>query len=162
MSDYSLIDNLTDGKNLISNNEIDIHNKDISARYKQGGFIDRLLESIVGHVFDLNDINVTMTDLFQYGSKPITVLELLNEDSGFVSDLQSDYIVEMNITNKRDILYALIVCVTQTGDAYITGLHNETIICLSSTGYFSVAFVIDPLTSGGIFVSMEGGLLVTL
>lgn len=28
MSDYSLIDNLRDGKNLISNNEIDIENKD--------------------------------------------------------------------------------------------------------------------------------------
>lgn len=166
MSDYSLIDNLRDGKNLISNNEIDMQNKDFSARYKQGRFNDRLLESIVGHVFDLNDINVTMTDSFQYGSKPITVLELLSEDSGFVSDLESDYIVEMNITNKKEenipISYALSVCVTQTGDAYITGLNNETIICLSSTGYFSIAFVIYPLTSGGICVSMENGLLVTL
>lgn len=122
----------------------------------------------MGHVFDLNDINVTMTDSFQYGSKPITVLELLSEDSGFVSDLESDYIVEMNITNKREenipISYALSVCVTQTGDAYpyITGLNNETIICLSSTGYFSIAFVIYPLTSGGICVSLENGLLVTL
>lgn len=36
MSDYSLIDNLRDGKNLISNNEIDIENKDFLRDINKG------------------------------------------------------------------------------------------------------------------------------
>nr|XP_034318344.1 uncharacterized protein LOC117686753 [Crassostrea gigas] len=64
MSDYSLIDNLRDLTNLVSNTDSDKEKGDHSLRYKIGDTREGLLEAIMGQTFDLNDINVTERDAY--------------------------------------------------------------------------------------------------
>lgn len=66
-SDHSLIDNLRALINLVLNTGGDIEKGDNSVKYRKGGVCDGLLESIIGHVFDFEDIAVTETNSLQYG-----------------------------------------------------------------------------------------------
>lgn len=47
----------------------DIEKGDNSVKYRKGDVCDGLLESIIGHVFDFEDIAVTETNSLQYGEK---------------------------------------------------------------------------------------------
>nr|XP_034309489.1 uncharacterized protein LOC117683771 [Crassostrea gigas] len=58
MSDYSLIDNLRDLTNLVSNTDIDIERGDHSVRYRRGDISEGSLDSIMGQTFDLDDFNL--------------------------------------------------------------------------------------------------------
>ncbi|XP_052681368.1 uncharacterized protein LOC128162234 [Crassostrea angulata] len=61
MSDYSLIDNLRDLSNLVSNTDSDIERGDHSVRYRGGYISEGSLDSLMGQTFDLADISVTDT-----------------------------------------------------------------------------------------------------
>uniref|UniRef100_K1PPR6 Uncharacterized protein n=1 Tax=Magallana gigas TaxID=29159 RepID=K1PPR6_MAGGI len=80
MSDYSLIDNLRDLTNLVSNTDSDIERGDHSVRYRRGDICEGSLDSIMGQTFDLDDFSVTETDSFQYGDKCLDVLEAIDKD----------------------------------------------------------------------------------
>lgn len=53
MSDFSLIDNLRNLSNLLSNRECDLVEGDHSVRYKRGTISEDLLESMMVQTFDL-------------------------------------------------------------------------------------------------------------
>uniref|UniRef100_A0A8W8MDG1 B box-type domain-containing protein n=1 Tax=Magallana gigas TaxID=29159 RepID=A0A8W8MDG1_MAGGI len=138
MSDYSLIDNLRDLTNLVSNTDSDIERGDHSVRYRRGDISEGSLDSIMGQTFDLDDFSVTETDSFQYGDECLDVLEAIDEDT------------------------CLEVCVTGKGDVYVTDFYNHDIVRLSPSGSASTVFNTAPLLPAGICQSTEGGLLVTL
>lgn len=61
MSDLSLIDNLRDLFNLLSNKDSDIETGDYSLRYMGGDINNGLLESMMGQTFDFDDTFLTET-----------------------------------------------------------------------------------------------------
>ncbi|XP_052704030.1 uncharacterized protein LOC128180179 [Crassostrea angulata] len=165
MSDLSLIDNLRDLFNLLSNKDSDIETGDYSLRYMGGDINNGLLESMMGQTFDLDDISVTETESFQYGDKLLCVLEAIDKDTCFVGDDKSNFFERVNIGNKKKekfYINANAVCVTDSDDVYVTDCDNDSIVRLSPSGSVSTIFSTAPLEPGGICQSTEGGLLVTL
>lgn len=67
MSDYCLIDNLRNLTNILSTNDSEIDQGNLSMRYKSGDIGEDLVESMMGRTFDLDDITVTEINSFQYG-----------------------------------------------------------------------------------------------
>ncbi|XP_052704912.1 uncharacterized protein LOC128180798 [Crassostrea angulata] len=165
MSDYSLIENLRDLTNLVSNTDGNIEKGDYSLMYREGGIGEELLESMMGHTFDVDDITVTETDSFQYGDKSIVVMEAIKKDTCFVGGLISGYIEKVNKSNKKEIYININVndvCVTDEGDVYATDFDNDCVLSLSQSGSVSTVFRTAPLVAVGICPSTKGGLMVTL
>lgn len=102
MSDYSLLDNLRDFPKLMPDEDSDIGRAkgDYSIRYGSGVISEELLESMMGQTFDLDDICYTETDSFQYGDKPIDVIEAVNEDRCFARKCNVGYIELVTKMNK--------------------------------------------------------------
>ncbi|XP_052706609.1 uncharacterized protein LOC128182045 [Crassostrea angulata] len=164
MSDHSLIENLRDLSNLLSNRDCDLDKGDHSVRYRGGGISEGLLVSMMGQTIDLDDFTVTETGSFQYGDKCIIIMEAINEDSCFMRGLTSSYIEQVNRKNERETKISIKVnnlCVTDNGDVYATDFINKSIVRLSPSGSVSTVFSTAPLVPFGICQSTEG-LLVTL
>lgn len=137
MSDYGLIENLRDLTNLVSNTGSGKEKGDYLLEYRRGDISEVLLESMMGQTLDLDAIAITERGLFQYGDEGIFLLEAFKEDSGFVSDTKSNYIERINIRKKKREkikIDANDVCVTKTGDVYVTDRENKSIVRLSSSG----------------------------
>ncbi|XP_052683464.1 uncharacterized protein LOC128163835 [Crassostrea angulata] len=165
MSDYSLIDNLRDLTNLVSNTDSDIERGDHSVRYRGGDISEGSLDSIMGQTFDLDDFRVTETHSFRYGDECLDVLEAIDEGTCLVRDRKSKCFERMNIRNKKkeqSIICGDAVCVTDKGGVYVTDYKNKSIVRLSPLGLSSTVFSTAPLAPLGICQSTEGGLLVTL
>uniref|UniRef100_K1Q441 Uncharacterized protein n=1 Tax=Magallana gigas TaxID=29159 RepID=K1Q441_MAGGI len=165
MSDYSLIENLRDLTNLVSNTDSDIERGDHSVRYRGVDISEGSLDSIMGQTFDLDDFNLTETDSFQYGDESLYVLETIDEDTCLVRDCTSECFERMNIRLKKKEKSNICgdeVCVTDKGDVYVTHYSNHTIVHLSQSGSASPVFNTAPLIPFGICQSTEGGLLVKL
>uniref|UniRef100_K1P1S7 Uncharacterized protein n=1 Tax=Magallana gigas TaxID=29159 RepID=K1P1S7_MAGGI len=165
MSDYSLIDNLRDLTNLVSNTDSDIERGDHSVRYRGGDISEGSLDSIMGHTFDLDDFSVTETDSFQYGDKCLDVLEAIDKDICLVRAHKSDCFERMNIRNKKKEKSNICgneVCVTDKDDFYVTDYTNHAIVRVSPSGSACTVLNTAPLVPAGICQSTDGGLLVTL
>lgn len=169
MSDFSFIDNLKNLACLTSVRDGDLQRESHLLRYRGGIINEGSLESLMGQTFDLDSIAVEVieTKSFQYGYKPIYVLEALTEDTYIVGELASEYmyIERVNLRNKeREKLNLNVngVCVAVNGDVYFTNEKNKSIDRLRTTGSVSTAFSTGPLIPEGICHSTEGGLLVTL
>ncbi|XP_052683071.1 uncharacterized protein LOC128163495 [Crassostrea angulata] len=165
MSDYSLIDNLRDLTNLVSNTDSDIERGGHSVRYRGGDISEGSLDSIMGQTFDLDDISVTETDSFQYGHTCLHVLEAIDKDICLVRAHMSKCFHRMKKRNKKiekSNICGNEVCVTDKGDVYVTDNTNLAIVRLSPSGASSTVFNTAPLVPFGICQSTEGGLLVTL
>lgn len=137
MSDYGLIENLRDLTNLVSNTDSGKEKGDYLLEYRRGDISEVLLESMMGQTLDLDAIAITERGLFQYGDEGIFLLEAFKEDSGFVSDTKSNYIERINIRKKKREkikIDANDVCVTKTGDVYVTDREKKSIVRLSSSG----------------------------
>ncbi|XP_065926466.1 uncharacterized protein [Magallana gigas] len=169
MSNYSLIDNLRDLTNLVSNTDSYIEEGDLSLRYKIGDISKGSLESMMGQTFDFDDINVTERDAFQYNDDEdnvLVIVQAINDDICFVNDgIDSKCTERINIKNKKREKCNINVggmCVTDNGDLYATDSESNSIVRLSPSGSVTTVFSTDPLTPVGICQSTEGGLLVTL
>lgn len=169
MSDFSLIDNLRNLACLASIREGDIQKEGRLIRYRGWIINEGFLESIMGQTFDLDSIAVDVMDSrsFQYGYKPIYVLEAITEDTYIVGELASEYmyIERINMENKeREKLNVNVngVCVADNGDIYFTNEKNKSIDRLKTMGSVSTAFSTGPLVPEGICPSTDGGLLITL
>lgn len=64
MSDYSLIDNLKDLSNLLSNRDCDLEKGDHSVIYRGEDISEGLLVSMMGQTFDLDGYTASETDSF--------------------------------------------------------------------------------------------------
>lgn len=80
MSDYSLIDNLRNLINFVSEMDSGLEERDHSVRHKSGNIGEGLLESMMGQTCDLDDIDVTETDLLQHGDRSIIVKETFDTE----------------------------------------------------------------------------------
>lgn len=99
----------------------------------------------MGHTFDLDSIAVEVIEKksFQYGYKPIYVLEAITEDTYIVGELASEYmyIERVNLRNKeREKLNLNVngVCVAEKGDVYFTNERSKSIERLGTTGSISL------------------------
>lgn len=165
MSDYSLIDNLRDLSNLLSNKACDLEKGDHSVRYSEGDFSEGLLKSIMGQTFDLDGYIVTETDSFKCVDKPINILEAINEDTYFIKSLNSRCIEQVNRKNKKGRTISIDVsdfCVTDNGDVYATDYIKRSIVRFSPSESVSTVFNTAPLVPLGVCQSTEGGMLVSL
>ncbi|XP_065925641.1 uncharacterized protein [Magallana gigas] len=165
MSDHSLIDNLRDLSNLLSNRDCDLEKGDHSVKYRKGDISEGLLESMMGQTFDLDDFTVNETDSFQHGDKKIFIIEAINGDTCFINGVGSDCIEKINRKNEKETKISISVsdvCVTDNGDVYATDYKNKSIVRLSPSGSVSTVFRTDPLLPLGNCQSTEGGLLVSL
>lgn len=80
MSDFSLIDNLRDLTNLLSNRDRGIRILGYPLRYEENLIKEDLLKLMMGDIVDLNDITVIESDSFHIGTKPIDVLAEFDKD----------------------------------------------------------------------------------
>lgn len=96
MSDMSLMDNLNDLKNLLSNIDSDIRISGYPLRY-EGNSIEGFLNFIMGKKVYLNRIDATEKDSCQYENKPIDVLKGIDKEM-FVSIQAGD--IAVNLKNK--------------------------------------------------------------
>lgn len=169
MSDFSLMDNLRNLASLTLIRDCNIQRGGHLLRYREGIINEGSLESLMGQTFDLDSIAVEVIEKksFQYGYKPIYVLEAITEDTYIVGELASEYmyIERVNLRNKeREKLNLNVngVCVAEKGDVYFTNERSKSIERLGTTGSVLTAFSTGPLIPEGICYSNEGGLLVTL
>ncbi|XP_062569727.1 uncharacterized protein LOC134231778 [Saccostrea cucullata] len=165
MSDYSLIDNHRELIKILSELEVHTTNCEHSVRFTRGEINDDSLESLVGKTIDLDDIGVTEINSFQFGDKPITVLEAFSEEQCYLRQSHTKYTEKVNQQGKKTQQLNIIpndVCMTENGDDYFTDLSNKSIRRLSPSGSVSTVVSTDPLLPGGICQSVDSGLLVTL
>ena len=142
---------------------------DFLMRHKNGDIIEAVLESMIGHMFDAEQITATETHSFKWSHKPISVLEAMNEDTCLLAIDQSPYesqyseqVTKSGKKVKHFSVYADDMCVTDKNDTYVTDYKKNSISRLSPSGSVSPVFSTDPLMPVGICQTMEGGLLVTL
>lgn len=114
---------------------------------------------------DLYDAIASGTESFQYGNKLIQGLEAINDEVCLVVPLDSNYIGKVNKKNKKKKKKNIIgnsLCVRDSRDVYVTDYKNKSIVRLSPSGSVSTVFSTAPLEPGGICLSIERELLVSL
>ncbi|XP_062619186.1 uncharacterized protein LOC134280742 [Saccostrea cucullata] len=165
MSDYGLIDNHKELKQLLSGPDIDIKDCKYSVRYSKGEICNEVVENMIGKILDLNNISLTETNSFKYGNELILILEALCEDQCYITQSGSDNIEQVNKEGEKKHKYnikANDMCMTDFGDVYFTDFSNKSIRCLSPSGSVSTVTSTDPLIPVGICQSVDSGLMVTL
>ncbi|XP_062570730.1 uncharacterized protein LOC134232766 [Saccostrea cucullata] len=165
MSDYGLIDNHRELKQLLAGLDIDVKNFKHSMRYSKGEISNKVIENMIGKNLDLDDICLTETSSFRYGGKVILLLRALNEDRCYIRETGSPYTEQVNKDGEKKYKYNISsndMCVTDNGDVYFTDGFNKSISSLSPSGSVSTIISTDPLQPVGICQSVNGGLLVSL
>uniref|UniRef100_A0A8W8IJK5 ceramidase n=1 Tax=Magallana gigas TaxID=29159 RepID=A0A8W8IJK5_MAGGI len=120
----SLIDNLRDLTNLVSNTDSNIEKGDYSLMYRERGIREELLESMTGHMFDVDDITVTETDSFQYGNK--------NEGDVYATDFDNDCVLGLSPSGSISTLFrtaplvAVGICPSTKGGLMVTLVDDES------------------------------------
>nr|XP_022336027.1 uncharacterized protein LOC111132502 [Crassostrea virginica] len=138
---------------------------DFLLRHEGGDINEAMLESMMGQTFDAEQITVTETDSFQWGEKPICVLEATNEGRCLLSNTEFQNVVQYSKSGKKEkevSVGVLGVCVTDNNDVYVSDVMNRSISRLSPSGSVSPVFSTAPLAPVGICQTKDGGLLVSL
>jgi hypothetical protein len=165
VSDYNLIDNHRELLKLVSAGEEEEVRSEYSLRYTRGEFDDNKLDSLMGQTLDLEDIGATETNSFQYSDEPVYILNAFSENDGYANFLDSTYIEHITKQGEKKQKYNITtigVCVTNTGDIYVTDMENKAVVRLSPSGSVSTVVSTRPREPGGICQSLDGGLLVTM
>ncbi|XP_061165854.1 tripartite motif-containing protein 75-like [Saccostrea echinata] len=135
MSDYSLIDNHRELTKMLSELEVPIKNYEYSVTYTRGEINEDLIESLVGRItLDLDCIDVTQINSFQYGDNIIVVLETVSEEECYIREFKSKYIEKVNNQGAKRGKISLTpndMCATDIGEVYFSDLSNKTIGRLS-------------------------------
>lgn len=79
MSDYCLIDNLRDLANILSTNDVEIDQGNLSTRYRRGDIRKDSVKYMIGQTFDLDGITVTEINSFKYGEEFIAAMDIYKE-----------------------------------------------------------------------------------
>jgi hypothetical protein len=164
MSDYNLIDNHRELLKLVSAGEEEEVRSEYSLRYTRGEFDDNKLDSLMGKTLDLEDIDATETNSFQYSDEVIVNLSAFSENDGYIQ-YELDCIEHINKEEDKKQKYNVAangVCVTDTGDIYVTDNKKNAVVRLSPSGSVSTVVCTHPWKSGGTCQSLDGGLLVTM
>ena len=138
---------------------------DFLLRHEGGDINEAMLESMMGQMFNAEQITVTETDSFQWGEKPIYALEATNESSCLLTNTEFENVVQVSKSGNKEKqvnvgVYG--VCVTDNNEVYVSGVKNRSISRLSPSGSVSPVFSTAPLVPMGICQTMDGGLLITL
>jgi hypothetical protein len=119
----------------------------------------------MGKTLDLEDIGAAETYSFQYSDKPVAILSAFSENNGYAKFVGSEYFEHITKQGDKKQKYNVVVnsvCVTETGDVYVTGRENKAVVRLSPSGSVSTVVSTRPFIPGGICQSPDGGLLVTM
>ncbi|XP_061184997.1 uncharacterized protein LOC133193012 [Saccostrea echinata] len=165
MSDYSLIDNHIELTKMLSELEVHMTNCQHSVRFTRGEINDVLLESLFVKCLDLNDINLTRINSFQYADNLKLILETLSEDQCYVKYYESEYTEVVDKQGSKHRKFTITpsdISVNDNSNVYFTDSSNKSIRCLSPSGSVSTIISTDPLVPGGICQPVDSGLLVTL
>lgn len=81
MPDIVLIKTHNELTSLTSTYNNDLEKSPFLMKYKIEDINDAVLLSIIGHIIDLEQINVTETNSFQWGNEQIEVLKAIDDDS---------------------------------------------------------------------------------
>lgn len=79
MSDYCLIDNLRDLANILSTNDGEIDQGNLSTRYRRWDIRKDSVKYMIGQTFDLDGITVTEINSFKYGEEFIAAMDIYKE-----------------------------------------------------------------------------------
>lgn len=179
MTDYSLLEKLTDLNNMMSNKGSDNEEEKHLLKYENYGVCKGLLKLMMGQISDLKHTSFCLSEAksFRYGDKPIDILEAITRETCFFRESASEYIKEIQFKNNEKseqfVIRGIDICLYDTFetmgerpnrnfDAYVTDRQTNSIVCLSPSNTVSTTFSTDPLTPIGICQSMQGGLLITL
>jgi hypothetical protein len=164
MSDYKFINHHREMSQLVSAVDSNTKTCEFSLRYTCQDLNDGELESMMGQMFDLEDISVTESNSFQYSDVSVYALSAFNENESYIRSLYSNYIERINKHGDKKQRYNVTAwdfCGTDTGDVYFTE-KTRTISRLTPSGSVSTVVSTQPLEPIGICQSVDGGLLVTL
>ena len=165
MTDIILLKTHRELKKLLSTEVNSFEMSDFLLRYESGDINEAVLESMMGHTFDAEQITVTETDSFQWIEELIFVLEAMNEDACLLTNPEMSNLQQINKSGKKEKQYCVAVggvCVTDSNKMYVTDIKHNSISLLSPSGSVFTLFSTDPLVPGGICQTADGGLLVTL
>ncbi|XP_078312762.1 uncharacterized protein LOC144619210 [Crassostrea virginica] len=138
---------------------------DFSLRHESVFINEKVLESMMGQTFDVEQITVTEITAFQCYDEPIYILKALNEDSCLLTNTEKSNVEQVNKNGEIEKQFNVDVgdmCVTDNKEVYVTDWENKSISCLSPSGSVSPVFSSNPLIPMGICQTMDGGLLITL
>ncbi|XP_062592034.1 tripartite motif-containing protein 75-like [Saccostrea cucullata] len=96
LCDYSLVNHHRELKQILSDTEFDITNRQLSIRYKPGKVNHEYLEQMTGQTLNLENINATKSGEFKYERDGISVLESLNTDKCYMKACNSDYVEQVD------------------------------------------------------------------
>jgi hypothetical protein len=165
MSDYKFINHHREMSQLVSAVDSNRKSCEFSLRYTCRDLNDGELESMMGQMFDLKDINATESNSFQYSDVSVGALSAFNENESYIRSYNSDYIERINKHGDKKQRYNVTAwdfCTTDTGDVYFTTYIARTIVRLTPSGSVFTVVSTQPLEPIAICQSVDSGLLVTL
>ncbi|XP_061177731.1 uncharacterized protein LOC133186512 [Saccostrea echinata] len=155
MSDFNLIDNLKFLKQL----QFDIRDIEDPVEYDGGKIFDVLQETLS------IDVIADEAESFRYGDKPIRILEVCDEDVGYIQSHTLDYVNQIDtqgMKKRKLMINPFDLCVCKGGEVFFTDNEKKTICQLFPSDSVSVITNTKHLLPLGICPSVDGGLLVTL
>lgn len=112
------------------------------------------------------DVTITERGSFQWGQKPIIVLEAIDEDTCLLRNTELGYLEQVDNTGEKENHFSIGVndaCLTSCRKAYATDRENKTIVSLHVwSGLIHSEFSTDPLIPVGVCMAVDKNLLVTL
>lgn len=166
MTDMILLKTLRKLTKLLSTEDVDTEGKFLfSMRLKSGDIRTHVLESMLGYIFNADQITVTETHSFHCGNDSILILEAMYEDKCLLGNLNLNHFELVNKHGRKEKIFradVADVCVTDNNEIYVTNLLNNSISRLSLSGLVSTIFSTDPFEPMGICQTIDGDLLVTL
>ena len=136
-----------------------------SQQYEHECINEDMLEIIMGNVSNTPKTMVTETDAFQWGDHKIYVLEAVDNDKCFLTNVSFAKVERVDKSGEKDMKLSIDindVCVTGKKVIYISDLKSKSIVNLSSSGSVSTVFSTDPLEPVGVCQTLDDQLLVTL
>ena len=133
--------------------------------YKTGEIHEAVLETMMGYIFNVEEITVIQTDSFQCGDEYIIFLKAINEDTCLLRHTELPYMEQVTKDGKTEKQFNMDVydvCFTSDKEIYVTAIGDKSISRLSLSGLVSAVFSTDPFEPMGICLTMDGNLMLTL
>ena len=165
MTDMILLKTHKDLTKRLSTEDGSIEKYLYSLEYEHECINEDILEIIMGNICKSPKITVTETDSFQWDEHAIQVLEAMDDDTCFLSNVYNVNVEQVNKSGESGMALSMNindVCVTDKKVIYISDLISKSVFKLSQTGSVSTVFSTDPLEPVGVCQALDDQLLVTL
>lgn len=134
-----------------------------SMRHEKGNINEEILKSTLGQLHDFEENNAA--DSFQWGDRPIIVLEAINDDTCLLRHSEQKHVEKVNKNGTKENQYSVCandLCSSDASEVYGTDKKDHSIFHLSKSGFLFNKFLTTyPLEPYGICQANDG-LLITL